>query len=120
MILGALPWGISLLLPQGGREALTSVTEPLFNTFLGALKAVSSPLILLSVCCGILSLGDLATVGRIGKKVLSHLILVSFAAAAVTLAVFVWLFPLQAGHGAGGTGGFQGIYQMLLVSCPEI
>lgn len=94
------------------------MTEPLFNTFLGALKAVSSPLILLSVCCGILSLGDLATVGRIGKKVLSHLILVSFAAAAVTLAVFVWFFPLQAGHGAGGAGGFQGIYQMLLDIVP--
>ncbi len=115
--LGLLLGGVSLVLPERGKEFLTSVTEPLFQAFLGILRAVSSPMILLAVCCGILSLGDVSTVGKVGKKVVSNLLLISLGVGVVSLAAVFWFFPVRAGGGEG-TGGFQGIYQMLLDILP--
>ncbi len=118
IVLGAVLGGISLILPREIRDILTAFAEPLFQAFLGVLKAISSPLILLAVCCGILSLGDLSAVGKIGKKVLLHMLGVSFVVAAVSLLALGCFFSLQNGGGAEMAGGFQEIYQMFLDILP--
>lgn len=61
VVLGA----IARLFPQMQSAAL-AVTQPLFDMILSALRVVSSPLVFPAVCCGIVSIGDLTVVGKIG------------------------------------------------------
>lgn len=46
------------------------ILTPVFDSFLGALSTVAGPMIFLSVAWGIYSIGDTATLGVIGKKMM--------------------------------------------------
>ncbi len=96
-----------------------SVTEPLFNMILGALRAVSSPLVFLAVCCGIVSIGDLAVVGRVGKKLLLRMIVGTFVLGTVMALAGSLLFPVAAEAGNEISGNFSEIYQMVLEIVPS-
>ncbi len=47
---------------------------PVFDTFMGLLSAVAGPLIFLSVAGGIYNIGDIATLGKVGKRIISRLV----------------------------------------------
>lgn len=107
------------LLPQEGQTAALAVTQPLFNVILGGLRAVSSPLIFLAVCCGIVSIGDLSMVGRIGKKLLIKMVAGTFVLGAVVVFLGCLLFPPVRETGNAVSGNFSEIYQMVLKIVPS-
>ena len=62
-----LGW-LGLLLPEGFRTALlTTLLDPLFNTFLSVFSCIVGPLMFLSMVWGIVNIGDTRQLGRIGK-----------------------------------------------------
>ncbi len=106
------------IFPEVQKTAL-AVTEPLFNMILGALRAVSSPLVFLAVCCGIVSIGDLTVVGRVGKKLILRMLTGTFALAVVMALAGSLLFPVAAESGNKISGNFSAIYQMVLEIVPS-
>lgn len=106
-------------LPQQGQETVLAVAQPLFNVILGGLRAVSSPLIFLAVCCGIFSIGDLAVVGRIGKKLILRMIIEIFVLSAVMAFVGSFLFPVAMETGNKISGNLSDVFQMILGIVPS-
>lgn len=78
-VLSAVAAGLLCLhLPESARELLSvKVIEPVTGKFMGLLSAIAGPLIFLSVLWGIYSIGDVATFGRIGKRMISRFLLMS-------------------------------------------
>ncbi len=88
-------------LPGEVRGVITGkIIDPIFGTFMGLLSAVAGPMIFLSVTWGICCIGDTATFGRIGKRMVSHFVLMTFLLTAVGSAVMLPLFPVTAGGGS--------------------
>ena len=112
--------GLAMRRAPAMQSAALSVTEPLFNMILGALRAVSSPLVFLAVCCGIVSIGDLTMVGRVGKKLIFRMVTGTFALAAVMALAGCLLFPIASEAGGSEiTGNYSAIYQMVLDIVPS-
>lgn len=107
------------LLPQTVQTAALAVTQPLFNLILGGLRAVSSPLVFLAVCCGIISIGDLTMVGRIGKKLIVKMIAGTFMLGTAVAFLGCLLFPLVRETGNDISGNFSEICQMILGIVPS-
>lgn len=119
-IVAALALGaLCNLLPQEARDVLSgSVVTPLFNMFLGLLTAVSGPMIFVSITCGIYSMGDTATLGKIGKRMISRFLLMSFLMALLVIAALVPFFPVEISS-SGGSFDLTDIYQMILDIVPS-
>ena len=60
---------------------------PLAEAFLGLLRTFSGMMIVLTLCSGILGMGDSASLGRMGKSVLFRFIGISLAVSAVSCAM---------------------------------
>ena len=114
VVLGA----VARLFPQMQTAAL-SVTQPLFDMILGALRAVSSPLVFLAVCCGIVSIGDLTLVGKIGRKLIVRMITGIFIVGVVMALAGCLLFPIATKAGSEISGNFSEIYKMVLEIVPS-
>lgn len=117
ILAGVLGWAVRLF--PAIEPAVLSVTEPLFNTILGALRAVSSPIVFLAVCCGMVSMGDLTLVGKLGKKLLVRIITGIFALGVLMALLGCLMFPVTMEAGNAGSGDFSGIYQMVLAIVPS-
>ena len=88
------------LLPETVRLVLSDkLVTPLFDTFMGLLTAISGPMIFLSVTWGICCMGDVASFGRIGKRLITKLILLTVVLGIISGAAVVPFFPLAAGGG---------------------
>ena len=111
--------GFALRRAPSMQTAALSVTEPLFNMILGALRAVSSPLVFLAVCCGIVSIGDLTMVGRVGKKLILRMVAGTFVLAVVMALAGCLLFPIASEAGGEIKGNYSAIYQMVLDIVPS-
>lgn len=111
--------GLLRLLPGSVQNAVTAVTGPLFETILGALRAISSPMIFLAVCWGIISIGDLSVVGKIGTRLITRMVSAMFLVG-IAFALIASPF-LDIHQGAGGTlgNGFSEIYTMVLAIVPS-
>ncbi len=105
--------------PQEEQSAALKVTQPLFNVILGGLRAVSSPLVFLAVCCGIFSIGDLTMVGKIGKKLILRMIFETFVLSIVMAFAGGLLFPVVNETGNEISDNFSEVYQMVLGIVPS-
>ena len=112
-----LGFGVRLL-PQL-QSIASQISYPIFNVILGAIRAVSSPLVFLSVCCGIVSIGDLSVVGKIGKKLIIRMIRGTFVLAVIIALIGCLLFPLTKGAGSDATRNFSEIIQLVLGIVPS-
>lgn len=64
---------VSSFLPEKTVNFLSEeMITPVFDTFMGLLSAFASPLIFLSVAGGIYNIGDIATLGKVGKRMISR------------------------------------------------
>lgn len=90
---------------------------PLSNTFMGLLTAISGPIVFLSVLCGICSLGDMATMGKIGKKMISKFLIVSLIVGIVATAICIPFFKISSSGET--TLAFSHLYQMILDIIPH-
>lgn len=115
----AVVLGAAARLFPGMQTAILAITQPLFNMILGAIRAVSSPLVFLAVCCGIVSIGDLTVVGKIGRKLILRMITGIFVLGAVMAIVSCLLFPVAAESGNEISSKFSEIYQMVLEIVPS-
>lgn len=87
-------------LPEAARLALLDkLVTPVFDTFMGLLTAISGPMIFLSVTWGICCIGDVASFGRIGKRMIAKFILLTVLLTVVAGAAVLPFFPLAAGGG---------------------
>lgn len=121
VMLSAVLVGIlgAVLLPDGLREVLLNgVIEPVYNTFFNILGCIAGPMIFLSVAWGIYGIGDVATLGRIGKKMILRYILIVMLAAAGSTVFFPLLGPgLSAG--SDKSGQFSSVAELLLGIFPS-
>ena len=107
------------MLPDSFNAALTgSLLQPIFNTFMGLLSAMAGPLIFLSVLWGIYSMGDVATLGKIGKKMIARFLIVTAIVAAFTTVGSYWMYDLNFSSSGGGSGQVSEIVNMLLDIIP--
>lgn len=93
------------------------LTMPMLNILLGMLTGVAMPMIFFSICTGILGIGNVTALGRIGKKFLLRLLGLTFVIAVMTIAAIGWTFPLYSG-GSAESGGFQAIFSLVLQMIP--
>lgn len=109
---------LCLALPHPVQTAAVAVSEPLFNALMGILQALAGPVIFLSVCWGIVCIGDVQVLGRIGRTVIFRFIAGIYVTTGLSALCLVWLFQ-------GGTTSVQGenaasqIYSMLLGIIPN-
>lgn len=107
-----------LLLPDKASVFISvEVVTPVFNTFMGLLSAIAGPIIFLSVVWGICGIGDMATFGRLGKKMIGRYLLVSVIVGVATTALFASLFTTAT---SGATSfAFSDLYAMILDIIPS-
>ena len=118
-ILGAAAAGAVLLaLPAPVGEAAAGVVNPLFTALMGILQTLASPMIFLSVCWGIVNIGDVHMLGRIGKTVLLRFLGGVFLLTSVTAVCLVWFFQSGSGATSMGENAAAQIYSMLLEIIP--
>ena len=101
-ILSAIGLGsLCLMLPVGLRLALANkIIGPIFGTFMGLLSAIAGPMIFFSVAWGIYSIGDTATLGKIGKRMISRFLFMTFGVTTVAGVLMLFFFPVTLEGGA--------------------
>lgn len=105
-------------LPLNTQRFLTEkLAMPTLKILLGLLTGVAMPMIFLSICTGILGIGNVAALGRIGKKFLLRFLGLTFVVAAFSVAAVGWMFPLSS-EGGTEAGGFQAIFNLVLQMIP--
>jgi Na+/H+-dicarboxylate symporter len=105
-------------LPKSSQHFLTEqLAMPILKSLLGLLTGVAMPMIFLSICTGILGVGNVAALGRIGKKYLQRFFGLTFMVSALSVASIGWLFPLSGEGGMEGVG-FQAIFNLVLKMIP--
>ena len=100
LVLAVVLGHLCRLLPEAARVVLADkLVTPLFDTFMGFLTAVSGPMIFLSVTWGICCIGDMASFGRIGKRMIAVFILLTIVLVIISGAVMVPFFSVTGGGG---------------------
>ena len=85
---------LSLQLPQNVQNFLSGkLVEPLLDTFMGLLTAIAGPLVFLSVLWGIYGIGDAATFGRIGKRMIGRFLGMSIILLTAATCIILPFFP---------------------------
>lgn len=109
------------LLPE---QVITYINEviltSIFNSFLGLLCTIAGPMIFISVICGIYSIGDMTTFGKIGKSMFSQFTLVLLAVTTIVLALALPFFnvALRSGSISGENEAGSNLLQMVLDILP--
>ncbi len=108
------------LLPDDMRYALSEVViGPIFNAFIGVLIAVALPMMFLSLVWGIFSIGDTATLGNIGKKVIGRYLGRIVFTLFVCLAISIPFFNFTFSGGIEGGGDLVSIWNLILGIIPK-
>ncbi len=107
-----------MLLPDAWRNAIaTQFIGPIFSTFMGLLSAISGPMIFFSVAWGIYSIGDTATLGKIGKRMINRILAMSFFVA--TLCTLAMLPFFQLALDGGASFDFAALFKIVLGMVPN-
>ncbi len=121
VIIAALFIGVAgiYLIPDIIRTTiLQSVIDPIYNTFFSILGCIAGPMIFLSVAWGVYGIGDAATFGKIGKKMMLKYV----GNTILVCACCVVLFPVLGPGISGGTesgGQFASIAELILGIFPS-
>ena len=105
--------------PDSVRNAVAGIVSPLFNALMGILQTLAGPMIFLSVCCGIINIGDVQMLGKIGKTVLLRFLAAIYLLTGITALCVVWLFRPGSGAAAAGSNAAGQIYNMVLGVIPR-
>lgn len=117
VVSAAVCGGLCTLLPESIRSFLSvQLVAPIFNAFMGLLTAIAGPMIFLSVVWGVYSIGDTATLSKVGKRMILRFLLMSFLLTLLAGAAMLPFFPLA---GSGGSSfDFSQLLQMVLDIVP--
>ena len=108
-----------LALPAHVGEVAGGVVDPLFTALMGILQTLAGPMIFFSVCWGIVNIGDVRVLGRIGKVVVVRFLGAIFLLTAVTALCLVPLFQPENGAASVGENAVAQLYSMLLEIIPS-
>ena len=97
---------------------LTSVIEPLYNTFFNILGCIAGPMIFLSVAWGVYGVGDAATFGRIGKSMMLRFVGLVMLASACSAVFFPVLGP-PLSRDTVAEGQFASVSELILGIFPS-
>ncbi len=104
VVLALLCGGLCRFLPAGVRALIAEeLIGPVFNRFMGLLSAIAGPMVFLSVAWGIYSIGDTATMGRIGKRMIGRFMLMTVLLTLPACGAAIPFFPLRPEAGGGLT-----------------
>jgi len=117
VVLAAVCGGLCALLPECVRSFLSvQLVAPIFNMFMGLLTAIAGPMIFLSVVWGVYSIGDTATLSKVGKRMILRFLLMSLLLTILAGVAMLPFFPLS---GSGGSSfDFSQLLQMVLDVVP--
>lgn len=109
---------VSSFLPEKTVNFLSEeMITPVFDTFMGLLSAVAGPLIFLSVAGGIYNIGDIATLGKVGKRMIGRFLWMTLIFTTVFGIAILPLFPLA---GSGGSSfRLSELLEMVLGIVPD-
>ena len=89
------------VLPESLRGVLLGgIITPIYDTFFNILSCIAGPMIFLAVTWGIYGIGDAATLGRVGKRLMLRYLGMTFLAAVCCMGCF----PLFGNHLARASG----------------
>ena len=91
---------------------------PVEDTFFNILSAIAGPMVFLSVAWGIYGIGDVYTLGRIGKKMMLSYVKTIFFFVAIGVFFYPFLGPPLTTSSAG-TSQFSSVFKMLLSVFPS-
>lgn len=107
-----------MLLPDDVRNALlTGIVQPLYSTFFDLLTCIAGPMIFLSVAWGIYGIGDVETLGRIGKRLMLRFLRITGLVVLCASPLFFVLGP-GLSQSSGGGGQLVSITEMVLGIVP--
>ncbi len=107
------------LLPQNIGTPISQIMDMLFSSLTGILGALAGPLIFFSICVGIINLGDVSALSRIGKTVLSRFLSRQLLVLLIVVVCFVWLFTGSNTAAADSSGAVMQILTMLFDIIPS-
>ena len=108
----------TIAIPENILDTLLNfVIDPLYGLFFKILGCIAGPMIFLSVAWGVYGIGDTATFGKIGRRMLLKYVLVTFAAAAACSVFFPLLGP-DLSYSPSGAGQLDAIAEMLFSIFP--
>lgn len=119
-VVSALLVGLGgMYLPAIIRDVLlNNVLTPIYDTFFDLLGTIAGPMVFLSVAWGIYGIGDTATFGRIGKRMIGNFLGSSFLLAAISTALALPFFSLHYAIGGGSFSQVDSLFQMILDFIP--
>lgn len=92
------------------KNIIDIILSPIADSFLGLMTTFSGLMIVFTICSGMLGIGDSATMEKTGRKVVSGLIVLSFALCIVTV---VMLVPfLKMNNSSQGHGEASGLIEI--------
>ena len=89
---------------------------PVQDAVMGFLSCLSALFILLSVTSGICGMGDISTFNRVGRKMISRLLLGLLIVTVVAAVVLPFFFPLTSG--TAGQANFAALWKMIVGIVP--
>lgn len=90
--LAVLAGAVCRTLPQGVRSGISSFVDPLFTAMMGILQTLAGPMVFLSVCRGIINIGDVGMLGKIGRTIVLRFLAAVYIITAVTALAVTWFF----------------------------
>lgn len=119
VLTGFLVGSTGLLLPDMLRTSiLDSFLIPIYDTFFNLLRTIAGPMVFLSVAWGIYGIGDTATFGRIGKRMVIHFIGAAFLIGTICVPLAIPFFSLNLIWEGSGTTQLSNLFQMILGFIP--
>jgi Na+/H+-dicarboxylate symporter len=108
---------LTIIPGSAGSFIAEEIFGPIYNSFNGIISFIAGPLIFLTVTLGVVSVGSVSALSRIGKRLLSCFFALLAGAAVVVFLSTLPFVPLD--QKAGGMLDFSELYQMVLGILPS-
>ena len=119
VVCGLAGGSAGMLLPDALRiTLLNSVLTPIYDTFFNLLGTIAGPMVFLSVAWGIYGIGDTATFGRIGKRMILHFVAMVSLICTAGVVLSLPFFSLKFSWSGGGTAQLSSLFRMILGFIP--
>ena len=111
-LVGFLPASVGMILRE-------HVIVPTFNMLLGLISALATFLVFVSVCSAICGMGDLATLSRLGGRMMKRCQLANLVGVAAGTGIGLLMFDVLDFSGGVSVGLFTNVYKMFLAVVPH-